>query len=401
MHVGAATALASAANYSSNVLMARSLSADAFGDAALLVSGLLLISAVALGLQLTVARAMASGQGHAALVRGRHRAAVTGTAIAILIAIASPALASVFSMASAMPLVILAVGVPLFFQASVGRGAAQANREFGRLAASIGLEALVRVITVVVVLALGWGPAGVALALTIAFGAAIVPCWKVVGVVRPTTAVVGTRGAATATVLLLTAQVVIANSDVWIVAAHLPDNVGSYAAVALIGRLVFVAASSVTTVVFPSLVTGGDGSNRLLWTAIGVMAAFGSALTAAAALLGGRLVEGMMGSQYAGAGALLWPYALATTCFVVANMVAISGVAAGRSGPPAMLGAGALAQVVVLALGAQNGLTWVVWAQVAVMGALALTMLSTQAFLTLGHRTRFRTWRATTAPAAA
>ncbi|MEN9644021.1 MAG: hypothetical protein RL238_690 [Actinomycetota bacterium] len=374
--VGAATAFASAANYGSNVVMGRSLDPDAFGDAALLVSGLLFISAVALGLQLTVARALASGTGHGALVRGRHRAAVVGTAVAVVIAAASPLLAQAFNMASALPLVLLAAGVPFFFQAAVGRGAAQANGEFARLAASIGLEALVRVLVVVGVLALDWGPAGIALALSLAFAAAVLPCWNVVGADQPRTNVAAGNGAITATVLLLVAQVVIANSDVWIVAARLPGEIGRYAAVALIGRLVFVTASSVVTVVFPTLVAGGSSSNALLWKAVTIMVAFGSALTGAAYLFGGALVEGMMGAQYAGSGDLLWPYAAATTCFVVANMLAINGVARGRIMMPAMLLAGAITQVAVLVAGSSSGLSWVVWAQVAVMATLAFTMLA-------------------------
>jgi O-antigen/teichoic acid export membrane protein len=377
--VGAATTFASGANYASNVALGRALGPDDFADAALLVSALLLLSALALGFQLTVARAMASGHGHAALVRARHRAAITGTILAVVIALTSPLIAGVFHMDSAVPLVILAAGVPIFFQASVGRGAAQAQGAFGRLAASIGVEAFIRVAVVFALLAIGLGPTGVAIALTVSFAAAVVPCWPVVGSTRSD--VVASQGnrVILATVLLLFAQVVIANSDVWIVAARLPADAGRYAAVALIGRLVFVTASSIVTVVFPSLVANGRAGDRLLWRAIGIMAAFGGSLTFVAFFLGERLVAGMMGSQYSGAGTLLWPYALATTCFVIANLFAISGVASGRTLMPAFLVGGAVTQVTVLLYGAGRGVAWIVWAQVAVMAVLVLTMTTTAA----------------------
>ncbi len=47
--IGAATTLASAANYLNNVILGRALGPDEFADAALVVSGLLLLGAVALG----------------------------------------------------------------------------------------------------------------------------------------------------------------------------------------------------------------------------------------------------------------------------------------------------------------------------------------------------------------
>ena len=53
--VGVATTFASAANYLSNVVLGRVLGPDEFADAALVVSGLLLLGAMALGLQLTAA----------------------------------------------------------------------------------------------------------------------------------------------------------------------------------------------------------------------------------------------------------------------------------------------------------------------------------------------------------
>ena len=61
--LGAATLVASVANYAGNLVLGRRFETDEFADAALVVSGLLLLSAVALGLQLTVARAVATGGG--------------------------------------------------------------------------------------------------------------------------------------------------------------------------------------------------------------------------------------------------------------------------------------------------------------------------------------------------
>ena len=66
--LGAATVVASAANFAGNVALGRHLDAREFADAALVVSGLLLLSSLALGLQLWVAGIAIWLIGHAAAV---------------------------------------------------------------------------------------------------------------------------------------------------------------------------------------------------------------------------------------------------------------------------------------------------------------------------------------------
>lgn len=369
--IAVATAVASAANYASNVALGRSLEDRQFADAALVVSGMLLLSAVALGLQLTVARGIAAGGGGHVAGRVQRRALLVGGGVAALVAGGSPLIADLFNMESPVPVVVLAFGIPVFFSMAVRRGVLQATHRFGRLAVSQFVEPMVRLLVTMTALAAGFGATSAAIGLVLAFGAG----WWVSsprGVPLGTeTERLATRSAIGATVLLLTGQVIIANGDLWVVAALVPDDAGSYAAVALIGRLVFITAWSIVTVVFPSLVSGTSGAgNALLVRAVAATAVVGAVLTTGAAVAGEHLVVAMVGSAYADVAHLLWPYALATSLFVMGNLVAVADVARGRRLLPAVVSAGALVQTTLLVGVAERGIGWVIWAQVVSMAVL-------------------------------
>ncbi len=379
--VGVATTFASAANYLSNVVLGRVLGPSEFADAALVVSGLLLLSAMALGLQLMTAQAMAAGADSAALRRARRQAGSAGSLVGLTVVLASPLVADVLNMTSWVPFAILGAGVPVYFVMAVARGASQAGHEFGRLALSIGIEAGARLVVTTACVVAGMGATGAAVALTVSFAAALAPC-------RPPTSVgrgratanllVGTRPVIGATVLLLVGQVVISNGDLWVVAARVPEEAGVYAAVALIGRLVFIAAWSVITVVFPSLVSEGLGGPQasLLNRAVVLTAGLGGLMTVGAAVFAEPLMSSMVGEGFTDGAHLLWPYALATTLFVVANLFAVADVAIGRTAVPAAVAVGAIAQTIVLFVGASAGAAWVVWAQVVLMSVLLLAVFA-------------------------
>jgi O-antigen/teichoic acid export membrane protein len=373
--LGAATLVASIANYTSNLALGRRLDADQFADAALVVSGLLLLSAVAVGLQLTVARAIAAGGGAAAARRIEQRALVVGASIGLAMSALSPLIASRFNMDSPVPLIVLAAGVPVFFSMAIRRGVLQASHRFGRIAISQIAEPMARLAVTVAALSLGLGATSAALGLVAAFAVGWVAASPGPGRLDIGSSGRVQRSALGATVLLLVGQVVIANGDLWVVAALIPSDAGSYAAVALVGRLVYIAGWSIVTVVFPSLVSGsGTANGNLLIRAVAAAATVGTALTVGAFVAGDRLIGLMVGDGYVGAGELLGPYALATTLFVVANLLAVADVAEGRRLLPAMLAAGSVLQTALLVLVSSRGIVWAVYAQLIAMAALVVIL---------------------------
>ena len=393
--LGLATLIASAANYACNLALGRRLQADEFADAALVVSGLLLLSAVALGLQLTIARSIATGGGAIAARRIERRAVIVGASAGVAVAALSPVIASWFNMASPMPLIVMGAGVPIFFSMATRRGVLQASHRFGQIGLSQVVEPLARLAVTVLALGIGLGATSAAIGLVASFAVGwVASSPRALRLDTTEASPTAVRSAIGATVLLLLGQVVIANGDLWVVAALIPADAGSYAAVALVGRLVFIAGWSIVTVVFPSLVSGSaKASGTLLVKAVGAAAAVGAALTLGAVGAGDTLIVAMVGDDYASAGRLLGPYALATTLFVVANLLAVAGLADGRRLLPGMLAAGAIVQTVLLVLVASRGVTWVVYGQLCVMAILVTTLA-----LTTVARYRRRTLRSAPNP---
>jgi O-antigen/teichoic acid export membrane protein len=379
LSIGAATLVASGANYASNLVLGRGLEVDEFADAALVVSGLLLLSAIALGLQLTIARAIATGGGASAARRLERRAVIVGAGSGATVAMLSPVIASRFNMASPTPLIVLGAGVPIFFSMATRRGVLQASHRFGQIALSQVSEPVTRLAVTMFALSMGMGATSAAVGLVAAFAVgwlASSPGALSLDATETTTR--QARSAASATVLLLIGQVVIANGDLWVVAALIPSDAGSYAAVALVGRLVFIAGWSIVTVVFPSLASGSDEANgQLLLKAVGAAALAGGTLSVGAFVAGDRLIGAMVGDDYAAAGHLLGPYALATTLFVVANLLAVSDLAAGLLLLPGIIAVGAIGQTVLLVLVAPRGITSIVYGQLVAMAALAIVLGTT------------------------
>ena len=294
--VGLATALAGAANYASNIVLGRALDEDAFADAALTVSGLLLFAAIALGFQMTTAKTIASGGGATAIRAALWKARRTGVLVgAALLAAAAP-LSDLTGMGSSWPLILLAVSVPLLFDLAVRRGAVQASNRFSTLAFSLLIEGVLRLIMTAVALLAGLSATSAGAGIIVSLIVSSAAC----GRLNKYAAADGEASESSGgrpVMLLLAGQVVIANGDLWIVSAFLPDEVGSYAGITLFGRLILVLAASVVTVAFPSLVKDGasEGGRLLLRRAVLATAAMAGFFAATVAVLGGPLLRLMLG----------------------------------------------------------------------------------------------------------
>lgn len=378
--VGAATAMAGACNYITNIALGRSLGPEAFGDAALVVSSLLLLSAVATGIQLGIARLIVTGGTDR--LRSLQRIIVSASAIVGgLLMLCSAPMAKVFNLASAVPLVVLGAGLPAYAALSVSRGVLQGRGEFGRLAVTLIVEAVGRLAVTVATMLCGVGASAAAVGLSASFALAWWTAHVRTGVAASTMALDGavrrpTPNASGALGFLLASQVLIANGDVLVVNARLAADAGTYSAVAMIGRLVFVAAAAVVTVVFPGLVGETSAAKRraLLRRAMVMTAGIGCGMTAACAVGARPLLGVLLGSDYASGAHLLWPYALATTFFALANLFAVAEVAAGSSRAPAILLVGGALQTSLLVGVVERGMAWAVWAQVAVMGSTCVVI---------------------------
>ena len=376
--------LANGGNYVLNLLLGRWLEPAEFADANLMVTLMLLVTAIAVALQLVAARYAGIHQARgtderaeamaAWLARSANRA---GLALALLLAAPATIWADVFNTESPLPFVILAVGMPAYLVQAVGRGVMQGRLDFARLAATFVIEMVVRVVAGLALVAAGLGVNGATLGLTLSFVVTWATVRRMQPIAGPPELTVDEFGDLTAYVtpvlVLLVGQIIINNGDVMIVkSAFDGDTAGVYAAIALIGRAVFFLSWSAVTTLFPAVAQrseSDDSSTGLLLGGVAVVSAACTAMVVFAWVFGDVFFTGVFGDEYGGVNSLLVGYAIATSMFAVANLIVTHQLSAGHRRESTILVGGALLQTTLLVL-FHDSMRTVVDDQLIAMGAL-------------------------------
>lgn len=382
----ASMTLVNLGNYVFNLVFARWLGPSSYADIALVVTLLLTLTFATASLQLTSARFTARGSAADgdAVRRALGRWAVAaGVALGALCVAGSPALASFFRTSSVLPFALLGAALPLYLAMGVHRGALQGRLQFVALSMSYQAEMWVRLLGAAVLVALGLGTAGAVGGLT----ASIVAAWYVArrSIGRGGAAPAGWRvdrevqRFAGAALLTIVGQILIGNSDVLIVKhAFSPAEAGGYAAVAVVGRIVFFAASATTMAMFPMVARRqrlGQPTLPVMAAAMAAVAAISLPLVALTAVAPDALVGALFGPSYAWVAPLLLPYAVASALYSLASVAVTHRLALGDvRGSLLALGAGVAQGALLLAAGTTLGL--VVGIQVALMGLLVVTALA-------------------------
>lgn len=352
----------SAANYLLNLMLARFLSPAEFGDANLAVNLVLAAAAAAAMLQLLSARSGAIEDPEGIQTRRKltRWAWGIGGALGVGLATGASTLADTFNTSTPVLFVVIGIGLPVYLAQAVMRGALQGDLRLGRLALSYAVEAATRVGIALVMLALGFGVIGAAIAISLSFVAS-----AMVARHRVASAVAGKRSGGRATeteerglaavsvaaTILLVGQVVIANGDVMLAKAVMaPEAAGAYAAAAVIGRGLYFLSWAVVHSTFPifARAKSHEERRRALVRALAMVVSTCVVGVAGLALLGERLAPLLLGEGYGAAAELLVPYATATALFAVANLVASCDLAIGRWLAPSALLLGAALQTLLL-----------------------------------------------------
>ena len=382
---------ANAGNYLLNLVLGRWLTPAEFADANLMVTLMLLVTAIAVALQLISARFASIHQARgtderaeAVAARLRKVALLSGFGLLVLLAAPAQWWAGVFNTESAWPFVILAAGMPCYLLQAVGRGLLQGRLRFGSLAMTFVLEMIVRLLAGLGLVAAGLGVEGATLGLTLSF----VATWLIVRRAQPSVAaapmqvdeIISLRIYALPVIVLLIGQIVINNGDVLVVKAFFPsERAGVYSAIALIGRAVFFLSWSAVTTLFPAVAQRderGQGSNDLLLVGVGVVGGACALMTGAIAVGGDRFFTGVFGPEYAGVQHLLVQYAIATSFFAIANLIVTYHLSANRAIESRLLVVGAFIQTVLL-LSNHHSLSAVLVDQLIAMGVLLVAVVAT------------------------
>jgi O-antigen/teichoic acid export membrane protein len=380
-------ALANGLNYAFNLVMLRLLEPADYGALGALLALILIGTVPGLAVQAVVARHTALRAGDRAAVaelwsRTLVAAAWLSAALGLLVAAAAPLLAAFLHLGSLGPALWLAANVLPLPLVSALQGMLQGVQRFGALAATLLLNAAVRLAVGVVLVLAGHSVDG-ALAASVAGSglAMLLP----LALLRPVllqapaarrrgwrAAAGGAIGAETgAAALAFLGLLLLTNVDLLLARHYLaPRASGLYAAGSVIAKIAYWAPQFVATIVFPRLATGGAARRRLLARAAAVVAGLGAALLLVVAAAPGLAVALPFGDGYRGVGPDLPLFAALGTALALAQLLLFSGIAAGDRRVHRLLGATVAVEVALIVLGPHGSVTAIAGAALASVGAL-------------------------------
>jgi O-antigen/teichoic acid export membrane protein len=253
----AGSALVSVANFGYNISVAHLLGPGDFSHAAAAVTLLMLASCVNLAFQLVTAKFIArneSAAGRAAVYQSLlRRAWLVGAIVSGALVAGSSALGIYLRMPSPTLIIVLGLGMLFYIPLGVRRGGMQGTCHFTRLSANLTAEAVVKLISAVLLIEFGVGVLGAVIAISLSvFVAFMLPAGdrELRGDAETGTAASFMEGMQA--IIFFIGQVIISNIDILMVKHYFaPADAGLYAAVALVGRLLYFATWSVTSVMFP------------------------------------------------------------------------------------------------------------------------------------------------------
>jgi O-antigen/teichoic acid export membrane protein len=247
----------SLANFGYNIGAARMLGPADFSHAAAAVTILMLVSALTLSFQLVCTKLVAreeTVEGKAAIYqRLRRRAWAMGIGLGVFMLLASSVLTAYLRLSSPWIIPLLAIGLTIYVPLGVKRGGLQGTCRFKGLSWNMAAEAILKFVGAIVLMELGFGVLGAVAAIS----ASVVLAYclpdgarELRGPVVPTQP--APVGEAMQAIVFFVGQVIISNIDILMVKHFFrPEVAGLYAAIALVGRLLYFGAWSVVSAMFP------------------------------------------------------------------------------------------------------------------------------------------------------
>ena len=258
--------LVSAINLVYNIVLARSLGAAGFGHAVSVYTLLMLLSAVTLSFQFVCAKFVAKSDSlssKAAVYSALHRRSwQVGIIVGATLVLASHAIARFLNLPSPMLINLLGVGTAFYIPLGVRRGLLQGMYDFRRLSLNFILEGVVKLGATLGFLVLGFGVEGVIAAVS----ASVVFAYLSAGPslelkTAPQAGLPASLFEGIQAIVFFVGQVIISNVDILLVKHFFPPaDAGLYAAVAVVGRVVYMFSWSVVSSMFP--VSAGAERNQ-------------------------------------------------------------------------------------------------------------------------------------------
>jgi O-antigen/teichoic acid export membrane protein len=277
-------------NLAYNLVIARYLGPKSFGHATVVYTLLTLLSAVTLSYQIVCSKIVAkqeSEEGKAAAYRMFHRSAwACGIGVALVLFLFRGGISTYLNLPDATLVALLAIGAAFYVPLGCRRGYIQGTYGFRGLATNLVVEGAFRFGGSYLLVLMGQGVRGVIAANAVAVAVAylVIPPKLAPATLSPISIWTAVLEMAQA-LFFFSGQVLINNCDIVLV-KHLftAEEAGLYAAVAMVGRVIFSFSSAVVNTTFP-LVAGTRKEERrnlqVLATSLCLVLTIGSVLALA------------------------------------------------------------------------------------------------------------------------
>lgn len=327
-------------NYSLHLLLGRYLGPEEFAAANIIATIVLVLSFIALSFQLTTAKYCSEIRTENREDEIEHflswmkRFSFYCSIICSIVLLAGVEYIKDFlHYTSSLPLIIIFLSIPIYFRLCVLRGYYQGVSSFKILAKTYLSEMVIRFSSTVILIFIGsvFYPDFVIEIISIGFLISFLSVVLFYNVKTknnfPFKASLNYRKIALFLIIVASyelSRILVDNCDVVLV-KHFFDNTASglFAAMDLIGKVVFFATFTTVTLLFPKVIElkkKGKSHTHLFWSSLTIVAAFGLMLTGMTYLFDQAIIYILFGEQYLVVSPLLWQYCLASTIFSCANV---------------------------------------------------------------------------------
>jgi O-antigen/teichoic acid export membrane protein len=382
-----------------NVLMGRLLSPSDYSQLTFIITLQLLIGLLPTVFQTVIARFSAryTAQSNEDLLSSLYQAGsrlswIIGGVVAIVFLILAPIIVTTFKLNDLGIILPIIIVVPLFVKAGVDRGILQGVDAYFWLTGAYVSEGVTRLVMSVILgyalLAFGRSLEGAVWGLAQSMAVIWIVGWIALRHLNLTDSITDTIRLteersewitlARATAIALVGQILITNSDFLLVKNFFsPDDAGLYAAISVLGRIVYFGALPLTILLVP-MISRRQALNQstrpiLILLVVGGVSICGL-LILLAAVFAPFILTVLYGEAYAAAAGLLAPYALAASLYTLTNLVITYQLSLG-AGREALLPIIAGVGQIVLVFVFHESLIQVILIQIILMGILFLTVL--------------------------
>lgn len=330
-----ATVIVNAGNYLLNLLLCKYLGPVLFAEANIIATVVMIFSFIALGIQLTAAKFLASTteeEQEGIYVFIKSKSLQGGLILAIVGLVCSAGLSSFLKFNSSIPLLFLFGSLPLYFLMSLQRGKMQGRLNFRALARTYVQELAVKLLVVAFGLfSLRWLTfIDATSVLSIAYAFSFLITWKMNIQSDGKSSFVSDQTKSQIrvfigmTMLYELSQILINYSDVILVKHFFESEMaGQYAAIALIGKAIFFVTWSLTMVVFPKAAKEKNNKNsgKMINVPLMGIALLGIFMSISCYFFDQEIISILFGQSYLAYASLLWKYAALTSIYSCVSLI--------------------------------------------------------------------------------